>query len=131
MHTAKLSPIGQVFTTTGLTVPTGPRGLEIQDFRSEKNRNRGRIREVGLGFLLVAIHLGFLRLGTLTGYLTLILAACALLGMAYLLVLALLGASASLRQFWTSRKVDPQLQNRLLREVIAARAKTQGQDPNR
>ncbi len=48
MHTAELSPIGQVFTTTGLTVPTGPRGPEIQGLRSEKNRNRGRIREVGL-----------------------------------------------------------------------------------
>jgi len=85
---------------------------------------------LGLGLLLVAVHLGLLRIRELVGYVELILAAFALIGMAYLLVLATAGAASGLRQFWTSREANAQLQDRILREIIAERAKTRGRDPN-
>lgn len=84
---------------------------------------------LGLGLLLVAIHFGLLRAGELVGWVELILTAFALIGMIYLLVLAAAGAAAGLGHFWTSREAAAQLQDRMLREVIAERAKARGQSP--
>jgi hypothetical protein len=81
---------------------------------------------IGLGFLLVADHLGLLRIGKLVGYVELTLAVFVLIAMAYLLVLALVSAASGLWQFRTSREVDAQI----FREAIAERAKTRGQAPN-
>ena len=87
---------------------------------------------IGLGFLRVAIKLGLLLpVRWLVVYGELILVAFVLIAVVCLLVFYPLASVISgLRQFWTSRETDAQLQDRILREVIAERAKTRGQDPN-
>jgi hypothetical protein len=81
---------------------------------------------IGLGLLQVAVDLGLVPLRDLLGYFGLVLVALVLIAMACLLV----SAASGLRRFWTTRAADAQLQERILREVIAERAKARDPDPN-
>ncbi len=86
----------------------------------------GIVLAIGLGFLLVAIKLGLLDVGTLLTYVWLPLAAFVLIAMAGLLVFYLLASVLSgLRQFRTSREADAEV----FRQAIAERTEDRGQDP--
>jgi hypothetical protein len=76
------------------------------------------------GLLLVAVHLRFVRVSDLQGYLGLILVAFALSPIVYLLVLAVGSAAAGLGRFRASRTTDAQI----FREAIAERARALRRD---
>jgi hypothetical protein len=81
---------------------------------------------IGLGFLLVAIELDLLQVGTLLTYVWFPLVVLVLIGMVCLLVFYLLASVLSgLRQFRTSRAADAQV----FQQVIAERGKDRSQDP--
>jgi antibiotic biosynthesis monooxygenase (ABM) superfamily enzyme len=76
--------------------------------------------------LVLALSLGLPQALDLPEHVGLILVALALIAIIYLLVMA----ASGLRQFWMSGRTDARLQERIFQEVIAERAKAQGQDPN-
>ncbi len=76
-----------------------------------------------LVWIILALLLAF-GLGFLPAYLPSILVVLTLIAMAYLLFVAVSGWW----QLRTSRQTDAELQDRILREIVAERAKTRGQD---
>ena len=76
--------------------------------------------------IVVAVGLRLLQVIDSTECIALVVVVLGLTAVAHLLVSAMSG----LRRFWPSREADAQLQERILREFIAERAKTQGQAPN-
>jgi threonine/homoserine/homoserine lactone efflux protein len=78
-----------------------------------------------LVWVILALVLAF-GLGFLPAYLPSIVVILTLIAMAYLLFVAVSGW----RQLRTSRQMDAELQDRILREIVAERAKARGQDPN-
>lgn len=76
--------------------------------------------------LVLALSLGLPQALDLPEHVGLLLVALALIAVIYLLVMA----ASGLRQFWTNSGTDAQLQERILQEVIAERARAQGEDTN-
>jgi threonine/homoserine/homoserine lactone efflux protein len=96
------------------------------DIESRSQKMEAEVHETRiLVWVVLALVLAF-GLGLLPGYLPLIFIVFTLGAMVYLVVSAISG----LRQFRTSREADAQVQDRLLREIIAEGAKTRCQDPN-
>ncbi len=82
---------------------------------------------IGLGFLLVTVKLGLLRVRALVEYTEMILAGGVLIALVYGVVFYLVASTIfGLRQFRTSREVDAQV----FREAIAERAKIRDQHPS-
>ena len=73
--------------------------------------------------LVLSLSLGLPQALDLPEHVGMILVALALIAIIYLLVMA----ASGLRQLWMSGRTDAQLQERILREAIAERAKVQDQ----
>jgi len=96
------------------------------DIESRLQKIEAQVHQIKiLVWIVLALVLAF-GLGLLPAYLPSLLVVLTLIAMAYLLFVAVSGWW----QLRTSRQTDAELQDRILREVIAERAKTRGQDPN-
>lgn len=96
------------------------------DIESRLRKIEAQVHQIKiLVWVVLALVLAF-GLGLLPGYLPSLLVVLTLIAMAYLLFVAVSGWW----QLRTSREMDAQLQDRILREIIAERAKTRGQAPN-
>ncbi len=96
------------------------------DIESRLQKIEAQVHQIKiLVWVVLALVLAF-GLGLLPAYLPSLLVVLTLIAMVYLLYVAMSGWW----QFRTSRAADAELQDRILREIIAERAKTRGQDPN-
>ncbi len=96
------------------------------DIESRLQKIEAQVHQIKiLVWIILALLLAF-GLGFLPAYLPSILVILTLVAMAYLLFVVVSGWW----QLRTSRQTDAELQDRILREIAAERAKTRGQDPN-
>ncbi len=76
--------------------------------------------------LVLSFTLGLPQALDLPEHVGMILVALGMIAIIYLLVMA----ASGLRQFWMSSRTEAQLQERILQEISAERAKTQSPGPN-
>jgi len=97
----------------------------LQRVETDVRRTRTYVRIL---LVIVLVPIGLARVGVSDPKecLVSVLVVWALMAVAHLLVTA----TSGLRRFATRREADAQLQERILREFIAERAKPQGQAPN-
>jgi len=95
----------------------------LQKLESDLQRTKAHVWTL-LAIVLVLLVLILLRVPDSSEWIISIMVVLALAALAHLLV----QLASGLRLFWTRRAVDAQLQEKIMRDFIADRAKTQGQD---